>query len=76
MHLFRHPNTLFEFKMKHQRLEMLTKSVNFLKKDMNFRRECKDQDSPNDGEFPIVKDGTTIVRVKGGVQFTTQAYGQ
>jgi len=76
MHLFRLLNKLFEFKMRHKRSEMLVKLANFLEQIWSFAGNAKTKTAPNDGEFPVVKNGTPKVGMKGGVQVTAQTCGQ
>lgn len=52
--------------MEHEKLEMPVKLI-FFKKIWSWEENAKTKTPPNDGEFPVVKAGTTIVRAKGGL---------
>lgn len=62
IHLLRHVNILFDLKTKHQRLERLVRWKKFLERLWSLEDIIKTK--ALDGEFPIVKDGTTIARMK------------
>ena len=55
---------------------MLVKLANFLEQIWSFAGNAKTKTAPNDGEFPVVKNGTPKVGMKGGVQVTAQTCGQ